>query len=82
MVKLKILFFFLFFFLSGFCFTNIHESQECKGRGKGILLTRHYHFHPLRGGLGNGRAITAESLASSRLEPEETFGFRAQVTNH
>ena len=22
-----------FFFLSGFCFTNIHESQDCKGRG-------------------------------------------------
>ena len=24
----------IFFFLSGFCFTNIHESQDCKGRGK------------------------------------------------
>ena len=24
--------FFFFFFLSGFCFTNIHESQDCQGR--------------------------------------------------
>ena len=22
------------FFLSEFCFTNIHESQDCKGRGR------------------------------------------------
>ena len=26
-------FFFFFFFLSGFSFTNIHESQDCRGRG-------------------------------------------------
>ena len=25
---------FNFFFLSGFCFPNIHESQDCKGRGR------------------------------------------------
>ena len=25
-----------FFFLSGFSFTTIHESQECKGKGEGI----------------------------------------------
>ena len=62
----KILFFRLFFFLSGFCFTNIHESQDCKGRGKGILLTPHYHFHPLHRQLDNGQAVIAESLASSR----------------
>ena len=30
-----------FFFLSGFCFTNIHEPQNCKGRGRAFhqLLT-------------------------------------------
>ena len=38
---------FQFFFLSGFCFTNIYESQDCKGNGGGIPLTPHYHFHPL-----------------------------------
>ena len=26
-----------FFFLSGFSFTTIHESQNCKGRGRAFL---------------------------------------------
>ena len=26
-----------FFFLSGFYFTNIHESQDCRGRGRAFL---------------------------------------------
>ena len=26
-----------FFFLSGFSFMNIHESQDCKGRGRAFL---------------------------------------------
>ena len=30
-------FFFSFFFLSGFSFTNIHESQDCRGRGRVFL---------------------------------------------
>ena len=29
--------FFFFFFLSGFSFTNIHESQDCRGRGRAFL---------------------------------------------
>ena len=28
---------FFFFFLSGFSFANIHESQDCKGRGRAFL---------------------------------------------
>ena len=28
---------FFFFFLSGSSFTNIHESQDCKGRGSVFL---------------------------------------------
>ena len=27
----------LFFFLSGFSFTNIHESQDCRGTGRVFL---------------------------------------------
>ena len=58
---------FFFFFLSGFSFTNIHESQDCRGRGRGIF---YYHFHPLHRHLDISRAITAESsplhIASSR----------------
>ena len=27
----------VFFFLSGFSFTNIHESQDCRGRGRAFL---------------------------------------------
>ena len=30
-------FFLLVFFLSGFYFTNIHESQDCRGRGRTFL---------------------------------------------
>ena len=26
--------FFFFFFLSGFSFTNIHDSRDCRGRGR------------------------------------------------
>ena len=56
----------LFFFLPGFSFTNIHESQDCRGRGRAF----HYHFHPLHRHLDISRAITAGSsplhIASSR----------------
>ena len=31
------LFFFSFFSLSGFSFTSIHESQDCRGRGRLFL---------------------------------------------
>ena len=60
-ISLPPLFHLLFFFLSGFSFTNIHESQDCRGRGEGISLTRHCHFHPLHRHLDISRATTAES---------------------
>ena len=34
---LLVIVFFLFFFLSGFSFTNIHKSQDCRGRGRALL---------------------------------------------
>ena len=50
-----------------------HEHSQItglQGKGEGISLTPHYHFHPLRGRLGIGRAIAAGSeplrIASSR----------------
>ena len=49
-----------FIFLSGFSFTNIHESQDCGGR-EGISLIPHYHFHQLCRHLDISRAIAAES---------------------
>ena len=36
-----------FFFLSGFFFTNIHDSQDSSGSGEAISLTPLYHFYPL-----------------------------------
>ena len=33
-LKAAHVFFFLFFFLSGFSFTNIHDSQDSRGRGR------------------------------------------------
>ena len=59
-----------------------HENSRTtglQGKGEGISLTPHWHFHPLQGHLGIGRAITAEGLPG--LEPG-TFGFPAKVANH
>ena len=76
-----------YFFVSiwVFLFMNIHESQDCSGRGRAFSLTPHYHFHPLHWHLDISRAITAKSsplhIASSWTRTG-TFAFRAQVTNH
>ena len=63
-----------FFFLSGFSFTHIHNSQDSSevcvcvcggggggGGGGGINLTPRYHFQPLHRHLDIRRAMTAES---------------------
>ena len=59
-----------YYFLSEFSLTNIHESQDCRGRGRAFLLAPHYHFQPLHRHLDINRAIAAESshlhIASSR----------------
>ena len=64
-----------FFFYMGFWL---------QGKGEAILLSPHYHFHPLQRHLDISRVITAESspqhIAGSGLE-QETFGLRAQVAN-
>ena len=49
---------FTLFFLSGFPFTTIHESQDCRGRPRATTL---YHFHLLYRHLLISQAITAES---------------------
>ena len=57
-----------FFFLSGFSFTSIHDSQDC--RGSGGYLSPLCHFHPLHRHLDISQGIAAESsplgIASSR----------------
>ena len=51
-------------------FHNHLRITELQGKGKGISLTSHYHFHPLHRHLDINRAITAESshlhIGSSR----------------
>ena len=59
------------FFLSGFSFTDIHHSQDNRGRGSlSLSLTALYHFHLLHRHIDISQAITAESspmhIASSR----------------
>ena len=70
----------IIFYLSGFSFTNIHESLNSRGRGR--LFTPLYHFHPLCRHLDMSQTISAESLLLAvevaGLE-QETFGFQAQV---
>ena len=54
------------------------QMTGLKGKWEGILLTPHYHFHPLHRHLDISRAITTESsllrIASSRTQ--------TQVANH
>ena len=58
-----------YIFLSGFFSTTILFTG-LQGKGEGISLTPHYHFHPLHRHLDISRAITAESsplrVASTR----------------
>ena len=58
-------------FLSIWAFFHKHSRiTGLKGKGEGISLTPHYHFHPLHRHLGISRAVAAESsplhIASSR----------------
>ena len=70
----KICFRGIFFFPSGFSFTNIDESQDCRGRRRTFFLTPYYYFHPLHRHLDISRAITAENgppqIASNRTRTE------------
>ena len=61
----------LTFFFSICVFFHSHSRiTGLQGKGKGISLTPHYHFHPLHRHLDISRTITAESsplyIASSR----------------
>ena len=49
------------FFLSGFSFTSIHNSQDSRERWETTFLTPFYHFHPLHRHLDIIQAITAQS---------------------
>ena len=60
-----------YFFFSIWIFCYDHSRiTGLKGKGEGIFLTPHYHFHPLHRHLDITRAITAERsplhIASSR----------------
>ena len=60
-----------FFFFSTWVFFHEHSRiTGLQGKGEGISLTPHYHFHPLHRRLDISRAIAAESsplrIASSR----------------
>ena len=62
------------FFLSGFSFTNIYDSQD--GQEEDVPLTPLYHFFPLDRNLDISVAIIAELAARRKAG---TFGFQAQV---
>ena len=78
------------FFLSIWDFSHNHSRiTGPQGKGEGISLTPHYHFHPLHRHLDVRRAITAESsplhIDSSRTRtgnlcfPSASQSVRAQV---
>ena len=59
-----------FFFSIRFFFRDHSRITGLQGKGEGISLTPHYHFHPLHGHLDISGAITAENsplhIAGSR----------------
>ena len=61
-----------FFSLSGFSFTNVLESQDCRRKWEGIPLTTQYHFDLLHRHLHINQLITAKNspspIASSRTQ--------------
>ena len=61
---------FFFSFLLEFFLDDHSRTAGLQGKGEGISLTPHYHFHPLHRHLDISQAITAESspmhIASSR----------------
>ena len=66
----------MFVFFSIWVFFHEHSRMTgLQGKGEGISLTPHYHFHPLHRQLDISRAITAESsplhIASSRTRNRE-----------
>ena len=66
-------------------FHNHSRITELQGKGEGVYLTPHYHFHQLHRHLDVSRAITTDSSPlhiGSSCTRTGTFGFRAQVTNH
>ena len=50
-----------FFFSIGVFFHEHSRITGLQGKGEGISLTPHYHFHPLHRHLDISRAITADS---------------------
>ena len=65
--------FFFFFCFSIWVFFHEHSRiTGLQGKGEGISLTPHYHFHPLHRQLDISQAIAAESsplhIASSRTQ--------------
>ena len=73
-------------FFSVWVFSHDHSRiTGLQGKGEGISLTPHYHFHLLHRHL-DSRVITAESsplhiVSTAGIKPR-TFGFRVQVANH
>ena len=72
-----------FYFLSGFSFTKIYDSQDSRGRGEVFCLTPLYHFYPLCRHLNISGTATAGSsplhIASSRTR---TGNLWLPSTNH
>ena len=71
------LIYFTLFFLSVFFFHEHLQITGLQGEGGGILVTPHYHFHPLHRNLDISRWITAESSlwseAGKILDGKEGF---------
>ena len=79
LVKLKTGIYFIFYF------HDHSRITEMQGKGEGISLIPHYHFHQLHGHLDMTlarRLLQRAHLCTYLAAEPGTFGFWTQVANH
>ena len=69
-----------YFFLSGISFTNIHNTQDIRGKGR-LSLNSFLPLHPLHKHFDILQRPHLCTQVAAGLEPE-TFSIQAQVINH
>ena len=70
-----------FFYYIWVVFHEHSRITGLQGKGEGISLTPHYHFHPLYRHLDISRAITADSSPLHLVSTRTRTGYRREQHN-
>ena len=71
----------IFFFSIGVFFHDHPQITGPQGKGEGIYLTPHYHFHPLQKHLDISRAVTAESSPLHLVSERKSLTIFSHIPN-